>query len=102
MASAVEWAKPGSLDLVETLEYIGRDSPMYAAIFLERVDSVAASLTSFPLRGRMVPELNDPNIRELLLDNYRLIYEVGGDTIWILGLIHGARDLAALWEREGR
>jgi plasmid stabilization system protein ParE len=53
-------------------------------------------------RGRVVPELGDPTVRELIVGNYRLIHEVTPETILILGVIHGARDLAALWEREGR
>ncbi|MGH9381202.1 MAG: hypothetical protein ACRD2Z_11390 [Thermoanaerobaculia bacterium] len=43
-------------------------------------------------------------VRELLLRSHRLIYELHPDilTVAILGVIHGARDLATLWEREGR
>jgi mRNA-degrading endonuclease RelE of RelBE toxin-antitoxin system len=48
------------------------------------------------------PELGEPNVRELLIGNYRLIFEVQEKTVYILGLIHGARDLAALWRLEGR
>lgn len=49
----------------------------------------------------MVPELGDPDVRELILASYRLLYEVRGETVYILGLIHGARELPSLWEREG-
>ena len=59
-------------------------------------------LDALAFRGRIVPELGEPSVRELLLDNYRLLYETHDKSIYILGLIHGARDLAALWEREGR
>ena len=36
------------------------------------------------------------------LGSYRLIYEVTTERIFILGLVHGARDLVALWPREKR
>lgn len=41
-------------------------------------------------------------LRELLPGVYRLIYPVEAETIAIVAVIHGSRDLAALWEREGR
>lgn len=50
----------------------------------------------------MVPELADPSVRELLIGNSRLIYEVQERYVYILALIHGARDLAAPWKRETR
>lgn len=53
-------------------------------------------------RGRVVPELEEPAVRELIVGSYRLIYEIEGADVHILGLIHGARDLVALWGEEGR
>lgn len=40
----------------------------------------------------MVPELADSNVRELLLGNYRLFYEVHGHEVVMLGVLHGARE----------
>jgi len=45
-------------------------------------------------RGRVVPELQQPNIRELMVGRHRLIYEVFDTKVEILGFIHGARDFA--------
>ena len=69
---------------------------------MRRVRDHARSLDDLALRGRIVPELGEPGVRELLLGNHRLLYEIHKRTIYILALIHGARDLPALWEREGR
>ena len=41
----------------------------------------------------MVPELGETNVRELLIGNYRLIFEVQEKTVYILGLIHGVCSL---------
>ena len=46
----------------------------------------------------MVPELGDPAVRELIIGSYRLVYEIEDSDVYILGLVHGARDLAALWQ----
>ncbi|HKB68739.1 MAG TPA: type II toxin-antitoxin system RelE/ParE family toxin [Pyrinomonadaceae bacterium] len=52
--------------------------------------------------GRIVPEKNDENVRELIYQNYRIIYRIKRDQIELLTVIHGARDLTALkpapWE----
>jgi plasmid stabilization system protein ParE len=53
-------------------------------------------LLLFPESGRRVPEIADPNVRELFVQRYRLIYEIHADTIHVLAFVHGARDLAAL------
>ncbi len=48
----------------------------------------------------MVPELMDPDIREIFVKNHRLIYKVKTDSISILAVVHGKRDLAALWKSD--
>jgi len=54
------------------------------------------SLRRFAKRGRIVPEENDPNIRELFIQSYRLIYRLRGNEVEIINFIHGARDLGAI------
>ncbi len=49
-----------------------------------------------------MPEFGEPRIRELIVGSHRLVYDVSAEDVLVLGLIHGARDLAALWKREGR
>ncbi|MBV8198995.1 MAG: type II toxin-antitoxin system RelE/ParE family toxin [Acidobacteria bacterium] len=83
-------------------DYIANDSPGYAASFIQRIREQARSLDEFAMRGRVVPEIGDHRVRELLIGNYRLIFEIHERTVYILGVIHGARDLAALWKLEGR
>ena|SRR5687767_4818071 len=102
MARPVIWTESFARDLDAVAEYIARDSPRYAASFVREVRDAARSLSHFAERGRMVPEFGSPAIRELFLRSYRLIYHLGPDTVSILALIHGARDLASRWEEEGR
>jgi hypothetical protein len=52
-------------------------------------------------RGRVVPEFDDTSIRELFVRSYRLIYQVRVHTVYIIGFVHGARNLHAFWEGEG-
>ncbi len=99
---SVKWAEVAWDDLDQIADFVARDSEYYAAAFVRRIRDTARSMDVFSERGRVVPELGDPNVREIIVGNYRLIHEVTPETIFILGVIHGARDLAALWEREKR
>ena len=98
----IVWTEPAVEDLRELHAYIARDSEMYAIGFVERIILAVEQVADHPRVGRVVPEKNDENVRELLYQNYRIIYRVKSDQMEVLTVIHGARDLAALkpapWE----
>jgi len=102
MARKIIWTDLAWSDLEEAADYIAKDSPCYAAAFVQEVRDAARSLSLLSKRGRLVPEFNDPTIRELLVRSYHLVYRVTEQTVYVIGFIHGARDLGALWQREGR
>lgn len=102
MARTVIWSYEATADLEAIADYIARDSTFYAASFVVEVREASRSLNEFSERGRLVPELSNPSIRELFIKNYRLIYRVAESRVDILGLIHGRRDLKTLWEKEQR
>ena len=102
MAGRVVWTEIAWSDLEAAADHIAKDSPNYAAAFVREVRDAARSLAYLAERGRVVPEFDDPSIRELLVRSYRLVYQVTEETVHIIGFIHGARDLEALWEREER
>ncbi len=60
---------------------------------LDEALDAASSLDVFSERGRLVPEFNQPNVRELFVQRYRLLYEVATFEVYILAFVHGARDL---------
>jgi plasmid stabilization system protein ParE len=76
-------------------EYIAQDSPHYAATFVREARDAARSLGTFAERGRIVPELNDPAVRQLLVGRYRLMYRVTPATVHVVAFVHGARDFRA-------
>ncbi|MBI5675739.1 MAG: type II toxin-antitoxin system RelE/ParE family toxin [Nitrospirae bacterium] len=102
MARTVIWSYEATADLETIADYIAKDSTFYAASFVIEVREASRSLNEFSERGRLVPELSNPSIRELFIKNYRLIYHVEEVRVDILGLIHGRRDLKTLWEKEQR
>jgi len=102
VARRVGWTEAALEDLSATAEYIARDSARYAGGFVREAFEASDTLTEFANRGHVVPEFEDEAIREIFLRSHRLIYQVTTDEIFVLGLVHGARDLAALWRREKR
>ncbi len=88
----VIWTIPAKLDLKEIHDYIARDSKYYAQKVSQDVVDKSEKLKYFPQIGRIVPEINDPNIRELFIYSYRLIYEVIPKGVQILALIHSKRN----------
>jgi plasmid stabilization system protein ParE len=87
------WTDPSIEDLRAVRDYIGRDSDYYAADLVEQAVLSVERLLRFPKLGRVVPEAQDENIRELVHQNYRIIYRIAGERIEILTIVHGSRDL---------
>lgn len=95
----VRWAEHAQRSLDEALEHIAQESPSGAAKVLHAALDLASSLETLSERGRVVPEVGDPTIRELFVYSYRLIYEIRPTEVTVLGFIHGARDFAR-WKRR--
>lgn len=102
MARQIEWTRTAWNDLAQVADYIAQDSPGYASAFVREVRDAARSLDEFSERGRIVPEFNDNKLRELFVRHYRLIYKITPHIIYVVGFIHGGRDLRPLWKREKR
>ena len=88
----VRWSKPAKIDLKQIYDYIARDSKFYAQKVCVEIVEKSEKLNSFPEVGRIVPETGEPNIRELFIYSYRLIYEVFPDKVEVLALVHSKRN----------
>ena len=64
MAYQVIWAPCARLDLKELASYIAEARPRASTRFIKRVFQMVEYLADFPESGRVVPEFNDPAIRE--------------------------------------
>ena len=65
-------------------KYISKDSPDRASQFLQRIIDRAETIPLNPHLGRIVPELSNPEIRELIYKNYRIVYRISNKSIEIL------------------
>jgi toxin ParE1/3/4 len=97
MAKSVVWTETASNDLERAIEYIHQDSPGYALSFLYDTLERAKVLNLFPHGGRIVPEINDPNVREIFIHRYRLMYRIEEERVIIFTFVHGAIN----WNGQG-
>ena len=94
------WSEPAVHSLQAIHDYIAADSPFYADLFIDRITQIAEKIPAFPRKGRIVPETDKDDIREILFQGYRIIYRYNKSEIMILAVVHGSRDLANInpWE----
>jgi len=90
----INWTLQAKDDLKSIAEYISRDSKRYAKLQILRIRYRTRVLKSQIYIGRIVPEISEQNIREIIEGRYRIIYKiVSKNQIAILAVHHSARDL---------
>jgi toxin ParE1/3/4 len=88
----VIWTESAKKDLHKIHDYIANDSRHYAQKVVLSIISKAEILNTFPEMGRMVPEIMNPAIRELVIFPYRIMYDTSESNVEILAVLHGKRD----------
>jgi plasmid stabilization system protein ParE len=93
----VVWTLTALGHLESIHQFVARTSPAYAALLLDRILERGAQIGAFPHSGRVVPERQREDIREVFEPPYRLMYQVTADAVYVLAVIHGRRaDLGEL------
>ena len=86
------WTIQASDDLENIFSYISKDSITYARIQIIRIRDRVNMIKKQPQSGRIVPEIGDENLRELISGRYRIIYRLNPDNmIEIITIHHSAR-----------
>jgi plasmid stabilization system protein ParE len=88
----VIWADPAKSDLRAIHDFITSDSKYYAKKVVQDIIDRTNILEAYPRIGRKAPEIDDENIREILVYSYRILYEIKSEKVSIIGIIHGRRD----------
>lgn len=89
---SVTWSQEAGENLLDIEDFIARDSVERAVQFVDAlIDHTEAILTDNPRSGRAVPEIGNPDIRELIYRGYRVVYRLNGDRIYILTVFEGHR-----------
>jgi toxin ParE1/3/4 len=75
---------------------LSQNSPQYAQRFVERLIRRSEQVANFPLSGRIVPEFETKQIREIIEGSYRIIYYLKSDKIDILAVLHGSQNIESI------
>lgn len=89
----IVWSPLAVERISELVDYIAQDKPMAADKWIRAVFSKVEQLQSNPEIGRIVPEINEREFREIIYGNYRVIYHIGTKQISILTVRHGKQIL---------
>ena len=95
----LKWTSSAKDDLLGIVEYIKKDSPGIAKDVYLKIRKKAHSSNFFPLKGRVVPELQKEGItlyREVVAPPWRIIYKIGDDTVYIMAVLDSRQNVEDL------
>lgn len=83
------WSPLALERIKEIVEYISQDNLSAAENWVLKIFEKVKKLEDFPQLGRMVPEVERQEIRELIYAKYRIMYRISETYISILTVRHG-------------
>jgi plasmid stabilization system protein ParE len=87
----IEWSPLAIERVIELAEYIALDKADVANKWASNIFDSTEKLKEHPRLGRVVPEINDDDYRELIEGNYRVVYWLGSSKISVLTVCHGRK-----------
>jgi len=89
----VIWKPQAVKDLEAIEEYYLKVAPKFADILIDELHLQTDKLKNFPHSDRIVPEINDSTIREVIHKNYRIIYRYSSieEKVESLTVYHSSR-----------
>lgn len=91
----IEWSPLATERVIEIAGKIALDKPDVAMEWASRIFDSAEKLREHPRLGRILPEIQEEDYRELIEGNYRIIYLVSASKISVLTVRHGKQLLSA-------
>jgi toxin ParE1/3/4 len=88
---SIIWSPQSLRDIEAVRTYISADSPLYADRIVRRLVAAVDRLSSFPESGRVVPERNTPQIREVIVRPYRIVYRLRPGVVEIATVFRASR-----------
>jgi addiction module RelE/StbE family toxin len=88
----IVWSPQSLRDLDALREYIARDSEHYADLTVARVFSAVERLIKFPRSGRVVPERDEPEIREIIVGRFRVVYRVRDQLLEVATVFRASKE----------
>jgi plasmid stabilization system protein ParE len=92
----LRWSATARRDLRAIRDYVAFDSPHAAKALTSLLTAPARRLRRFPDLGRVMPEFEDFGVRELIVDNYRIIYIRADGIVVVARVVHASRDVGRI------
>ena len=89
--SRVTWSPAALRDLESIRLYIQRDSTTYAELVVRRIVAAVERLAEFPESGRIVPEFQMRDVREVIQRPFRIVYRVRPGEVEIATVFRSSR-----------
>ena len=89
----IVWTRRAVDDVQSIRNFISQDSPTYADLVVQRIISAVERLVEFPGSGRLVPEFEQSDLREVIHSPYRIVYRLRNNEVHVLTVHHSARIL---------
>ena len=97
----IKWTEKASCHLQAIHDYIARDSKTYATRFIRALIKATIKLETTPCSGRIVQEFENYGFREVIYQNYRIVYRIIADEdVEILAVLHGSRNFKKAFYEE--
>jgi toxin ParE1/3/4 len=90
------YSTPALQDLVHIGDYIARDNPRAAVKLMDRLEMECQRIAEQPDRGMSHEELPESHL-VFPVGNYLIVYQTNETGVFILRIVHGARDLSQLF-----
>ena len=90
--TSVTWSPRSLRDIESIRSFVAQDSATYAELVVRRIVAGVERLYTFPESGRIVPERNVPEIREVIVAPYRVVYRVRSGDVEIATVFRGSRN----------
>jgi toxin ParE1/3/4 len=88
----IKWTHEALEKLIEIEDFISKDSPERAVRFVDQIiEHAEHALSDKPCMSRTVPEIANPEIKELIFKKYRIVYRLNKSNIEILTVFEGHR-----------
>ena len=78
-------------DMRSIKAFIAKDNPKAAVRMIKKIKKAVKHLEEFPNSGRIIPETANPKLREVIVSNYRVMYQFSNTRINVFAVYEGHR-----------
>jgi plasmid stabilization system protein ParE len=89
----LRWTERAVLHVEALVDYVSLTSPVYAEGIVSRIDQRLQLACTHPEIGKVVVEVQDSALRELVVPPYRIFYRIRTDAIEVLAIVHERRHM---------